>query len=111
MIRINNIKIKQDLDKDQLFNEIFKKYKIDSKTVITKRIVKKSIDARKKTDIFYNYSVEIECKNEEKIKGSQKIINEKNEIKVNVKRISNKRPVIIGAGPARIICSFNSSKE
>ena len=71
MIKITNIKIKADLSDDELFEKIYKKYKINKNDVTERRIIKKSIDARNKADIFYNYSVELECKNENKIKNDK----------------------------------------
>ena len=71
MIKITNIKIKADLSDDELFEKIYKKYKINKNDVTERRIIKKSIDARNKADIFYNYSVELECRNENKIKNVQ----------------------------------------
>ena len=73
MIKISNVKIRSDISEDELFAYIAKKYKINENDIIQKRIVKKSIDARNKSDIFYNYSVELECKNENKIKNAQKV--------------------------------------
>ena len=74
MIKITNIKIKADLSDDELFEKIYKKYKINKNDVTERRIIKKSIDARNKADIFYNYSVELECKNENKIKNVQIVL-------------------------------------
>ena len=47
MIKITNIKIKADLSDDELFEKIYKKYKINKNDVTERRIIKKSIDARK----------------------------------------------------------------
>ena len=66
MLKINNIKIYEDLTENDLLKKIIKKYCIKSDDIIDWHITKKSIDARKKADIHYNYSVEIEVKNEEK---------------------------------------------
>ena len=105
MIRLSNIKIRADLEEEELFDTICKKYKIDKADVIEKRIVKKSIDARNKSDIFYNYTVEISCKNEDKIKNAQKVEESEKHI-INVNRTSNVRPVIIGAGPAGLFAAL-----
>ncbi len=105
MIKLSNIKIREDLSENQLFDKIFKKYGIDIEDVSIRRIVKKSIDARNKDDIYYNYSVEIECKNENKIKGAQKV--KKDEpLKCTVKRNSKVKPVVIGAGPAGLFAAL-----
>lgn len=105
MIKITNIKIREDLSNDQLFEKICKKYKININDVVEKRIIKKSIDARNKSDIFYNYSVVLKCKNENKIKNVQKV-EEEQQIKINVNRKSSQRPVIVGAGPAGLFAAL-----
>ena len=110
MVRISNIKVRADFKEEELFDFICKKYKIKKNEVIKQRIVKKSIDARNKEDIFYNYSVVIECKNENNIKGAVKI-EEVTDYKINVKRKSNFRPVIVGAGPAGLFTALTFAKN
>lgn len=110
MIKITNIKIKADLSDDELFEKIYKKYKINKNDVTERRIIKKSIDARNKADIFYNYSVELECKNENKIKNVQ-IVKKEDPFKIIVNRKSSKRPVIIGAGPAGLFSALTLAQN
>jgi uncharacterized FAD-dependent dehydrogenase len=110
MIKITNIKIKADLSNDELFEKIYKKYKINKNDVTERRIIKKSIDARNKADIFYNYSVELECKNENKIKNVQ-IVKKEEPFKIIVNRKSSKRPVIIGAGPAGLFSALTLAQN
>ena len=110
MIKITNIKIKADLSDDELFEKIYKKYKINKNDVTERRIIKKSIDARHKADIFYNYSVELECKNENKIKNVQ-IVKKEEPFKIIVNRKSSKRPVIIGAGPAGLFSALTLAQN
>ena len=110
MIRLSNIKIREDLSENELFDKIFRKYKINKQDVRARRIVKKSIDARNKNDVFYNYSVEIECKNEERIKNAQKVIEQDN-MKFEIKRKSKIRPVVIGAGPAGLFAALTLAKN
>ena len=110
MIKITNIKIKADLSDNELFEKIYKKYKINKNDVTERRIIKKSIDARNKADIFYNYSVELECKNENKIKNVQ-IVKKEEPFKIIVNRRSSKRPVIIGAGPAGLFSALTLAQN
>lgn len=110
MIKITNIKIKADLSDDELFEKIYKKYKINKNDVTERRIIKKSIDARNKADIFYNYSVELECKNENKIKNVQ-MVKKEEPFKIIVNRKSSKRPVIIGAGPAGLFSALTLAQN
>lgn len=105
MVRLTNIKIRKDLSDDELFNEICKMYQINPKDITEKRIVKKSIDARNKADIFYNYAVEIACKNESKIKNAQ-VVEKEPPLEVIINRKSSVRPVIVGAGPAGLFAAL-----
>lgn len=105
MVRISNIKIRSNYNDEELFNYIYKKYKINKANVTEIRIVKKSIDARNKADIFFNYTVELKSKDEEKIKGAEKV-EPVCEPKINISRKSQIRPVIIGAGPAGLFAAL-----
>lgn len=110
MIKISNVKIRSELSEDELFEVIYKKYKIDKSEVFERKIVKKSIDARNKADIFYNYSVLLKCKNENKIKNVHVVEDEK-EFNIHINRKSNERPVVIGAGPAGLFASLVLAKN
>ena len=68
MIRINNIKVYEDLDEEHLINFISNKYNILKQDIIDWHISKKSIDARKKDNVHYNYSIDLNFKNENKYK-------------------------------------------
>lgn len=104
MYRIENIKIKEDLEKEELIEYICKKYRINIKDILSWSIFKKSVDARDKNDIFYNYTIDIESN--KKIKNAKTVIEEK----IELTNICNKpnliRPVIVGAGPAGIFCAL-----
>ena len=98
MLRINNIKIFEDISNEEIFSIALKKNRINPKDVINWHISKKSIDARKKDNVHYNYSIDIEVKNENQYKNLTKVKDfEFPKIKINT--TFNKRPVIIGAGP------------
>lgn len=105
MIRIKNLKIKEDLEKEEVLKYACKKFKIKEKDVINWHIFKKSIDARDKNNIFYNYTIDIECKNEKYIKNVEYIEDEKIE-KIKINRKSMYKPVIIGAGPAGLFSAL-----
>lgn len=110
MVRISNIKVRYDYEVDELFDFIYKKYGINKNDVSKRRIVKKSIDARNKEDVFYNYAVEIECKNEEKIKGAVKVEDNAG-LEINVRRKSKYSPIIVGAGPAGLFAALTLIKN
>lgn len=105
MIRINNIKIKQDLSDDKLFEAVIEKYKIKKEDIIDWNISKKSIDARKKDDVCYVYSFDFKVKNEEKYKHFDKV-KEFQMPKINIKNTENKKTVIVGAGPSGLFAAL-----
>ena len=65
-LRIDNIKIRKDLSNEEIITEALEKYKISKAFVNEAKIIKKSIDARDKNDIFYNYSVLVNIQNKAK---------------------------------------------
>lgn len=124
MIQINQMKLPvshTDEDLKRKIDSMLKLHqyqKTDSKVDYSYEIIKKSIDARKKPDIYYIYSVLIVLKtgNEEKIVKS---VNNNN-IMLTKKRkydffdemqhktfaFSSKRPVVVGSGPAGLFCAY-----
>ena len=105
MIRIDNYKVFKDLSNDELFMEVLKKNKIDSNDVIDIRIVKKSIDARDKKNVYYNYAFDVKVCDEGKY-NNLKIVEEVEPVVIDVKRNSEYKPIIIGSGPAGLFCAL-----
>ena len=62
MLRLT-FKIKKDVTKDTLLNEICSKNRININDIIDWHIVKKSIDARNKFDVHYVYVLDFKFKN------------------------------------------------
>ncbi len=104
MYRIENIKIREDLEKEELIKYICKKYRINIKDILSWRIYKKSIDARNKNDIFYNYTIDIESN--KTIKYAKIVQKDKIELRNFCTNPPKGRPVIVGAGPAGIFCAL-----
>lgn len=105
MLRINNFKIRKDLTEKEVIEQALEKNKINKNDVLNIYISKKSIDARKKEDVHYTYSMDLEVKNETKYKKLSKI--KKIEYpKFTVNRSSSIKPVIVGAGPAGLFAAL-----
>lgn len=105
MIRINNIKIRKDITNNEVFNLAIKKINIKKEDIIDWHISKKSIDARKKDDICYVYSIDIKVRDENKYKKFEKVK------EYTFPNISNKKtflnqPIIIGAGPSGLFAAL-----
>lgn len=81
------------------------------------RILRRSVDARKKPELFFSYTIGCTVKNEEalrkKVKNKKVIFVEKKEYRfpaVGIKRLEH-RPVIIGMGPAGLFCGYYLAKH
>lgn len=105
MLRINNIQIRKNMTDSELFETVIKKYSISKDDILDWHIVRKSIDARKKEDVHYTYSIDIDVKDEKKYKKFEKV--KKFEMPtIKIKNNSTTRPIIIGAGPAGLFAAL-----
>lgn len=108
MIRINNIRVPLEFDFSDLKKFCAEKFRISDERIKSVRLSKKSVDARKKTDVHFIISLDIEAKNEQqllkKIKNSvsiEKYVYHIDKVSKNVQR-----PVIVGFGPAGMFASL-----
>lgn len=114
MIKINQLKLPSTyIEKD--FKQYIAKYlQIDTSHIQSYRILKRSIDARKKPEIFYVFSVAVSVGSLEKSILKKQYKNGR--ITLYQKQCYqlpdagdvalNQRPVIIGAGPAGLFCAY-----
>ena len=112
MIQISQIKLPVSHTKNELENKIKNILKINEKQLLSYQILKKSIDARKKPDIYYVYSVLVQVTDE---KAVGKKVNHTNvtvakdmsySFPASGQEVLHRRPVIVGAGPAGIFCAY-----
>ena len=64
MIRINNIRVPLDFDFSELEKFCTGKFRILPENLKSVKLSKKSVDARKKTDVHFIISLDVEAKNE-----------------------------------------------
>lgn len=97
MTRINNIKVPLDFNFAELKKFCADKFNIPEKNIHSVRLAKKSVDARRKSDVHFIISVDISAKGEKSIKNGVPV----EEFVYTVPEVTaEKRPVIIGFGPA-----------
>ena len=112
MIRINEIKLSLDEDENLLKAKASKILKINSKYITGLTIFKKSVDARKKDDVHFSYSVDVEISLDE-----NQIVSKCKSKKVSLvkpykyempscERKSDFRPIIVGFGPAGMLAGL-----
>ena len=114
MIRVRQVKINvTDDNRDNLLKSISKKIKVNVDDIKDYVIVKKSIDARYKPDLFYVYEIDIEVNKEKEILKRNKDNNdivvaplEKYVMPMKGDITLYKRPIIVGSGPAGLFCAY-----
>lgn len=116
MIQIQQIKLKPEQNEKHLKQKIAALLKIKEEDILKYTIVKKSIDARKKPDLFYSYTVNVLTNRDKKILQKNKDKNitnyksNKYEFPVISSQMPKKRPVIAGSGPAGLFCAYFLAK-
>ena len=111
MIRISNINYPLTLDETNLPEFVAKKYKLSD--IRDFKIVKQSIDARKKNDIHYVYTVDVSVDNEDRFirKNKAFIKAPVNYYKPPKCSANGKKVVIAGFGPAGFMCAHTLAKS
>ena len=108
MIRLSNIRVPLDQDYSDLAGICEKKLRIRRSSIKSVKLSKKSVDARKKNDVHFIISLDIESDNEEKILRSVKGSVRVNEKKYVIEKVpeNSPRPVIVGFGPAGMFAAL-----
>ncbi|MGN0518268.1 MAG: NAD(P)/FAD-dependent oxidoreductase [Acutalibacteraceae bacterium] len=116
MIRLTDIKMPLNYTPDLLCKTIAAILRIDKQCITDIKLFKRSIDARKKNDIYFNITADISLDRNEKsvisrCKSSKATITEPYSYsypKVNTPMRT--RPIIAGAGPAGLFCALILAK-
>ncbi len=113
MIQISQLKLDIHHNKKDLEKKILKTLRIPETMLIFYKIKKQSIDARKKPQLFYVYTVCVEAKQEAQIIKKCKNSNVKYieapityQFIPSGEEVLKHRPVIIGTGPAGLFCGY-----
>ena len=117
MIRINQVKIRTGHSMEQLRKKAADLLRVPVQDIGELHIVRQSIDARKKPEIFYSYVLDVQVKNEDKVlhslkkkKGIRDQISKSQPVDYHFPESGN-RPlespiVIVGTGPAGLFCGY-----
>ncbi|MGN0142689.1 MAG: NAD(P)/FAD-dependent oxidoreductase [Roseburia sp.] len=110
MIRINQLKLPIHHTEDELEAKIRKILHIKPGQKFTWQIAKKSIDARKKPDLWYSYAVDVTIDGEtqicKRVHDNNVMLTKENKYVLPTAKLPEKRPVIVGAGPAGLFCAY-----
>lgn len=110
MIKINNLKLKINYSQNDVKHLIAKSLNINEQEILNFIVLKKSIDARRKPNIFYVLNVGVNIKNEEHFKhlkfeyDNTGIHYNKSVLKLETK------PVVVGFGPSGMFLALALSQ-
>lgn len=106
-LRVNGIKLDVKTDKKQLYKKVTTILKIKEKDIKSLKIIRRSLDARKK-DIKYVYSVNVELLDGVKPFMGKDVseATEKAFEPLKSEKAFEKRPVVVGFGPAGMFCAL-----
>ena len=120
MIRISQLKLHPDHTPEELEREVRRILRLRDNEKTDIHIRRQSVDARKKPDIFYIYTVDVETGNDAKILGHPAVRRNRNVSAVRIREYHfpavntaavrrtdpDLRPVIVGSGPAGMFCAL-----
>lgn len=112
MIRINQLKLPAEHTPEALLKKTAKTLRVAPEAIRELRIIKQSLDARKKPELYYSYTVDVRTERETAVVQNAKSPN------VSIAKDAayrfpecgcealTERPVIIGTGPAGLFCGL-----
>lgn len=112
MIRIQQLKLHTGHSGAQLEEKIRKTLRIREGETFSYRIVRRSLDARKKPELFYVYTVDVSTKGEKALlrKNRNKHVRESREVRYSFPEPGSEkmhcRPVVAGFGPAGLFAAY-----
>jgi uncharacterized protein len=116
-IKINNISLGLEDETLDLKARAAKKLRLSADKIQKMSILKESVDARKKDNIKFNYSLEVKTENEEQLVGrlGDKDVmlyksDEREKIVFGYTKLTS-RPVVVGMGPAGIFAALELARN
>lgn len=117
MIRINQLKLPVTHSEASFKKKVGRVLKLREERILSIKIVKQSIDARKKEELLYIYSVDVKSNLEDEIvvenaKNPNVVIapEKSYHFPKSGSEVLEHRPVIIGCGPAGLFCGLMLAK-
>ena len=116
MLRINQLKLPVSHTPDQLREKLLQNLRIREKELKQYTVRKRSLDARKKPELYYVYTIDFTATDEERLlKRLRGKVQRVKEIPYAApahgsEKMTN-RPVVVGCGPAGLFCAFLLASE
>ena len=117
MIRVNQVKVPLSHGQEDILYKTARILRIAPEKILSWQIVRKSVDARKKSEITVVYSVDVSVASQDKVLAGCKSnkVQEVTDITYSFPGTGSHelthRPVIIGTGPAGLFCGYLLAKH
>jgi len=116
-IIVNNIILDIEEDKSLLEEKVLKKLRLTKSQLNSIKVLRESIDARKKDAIKFNYTLEVTTENEKKLIGKLKDkdlkledIKYSDEVIFGIRKMEY-RPIVVGMGPAGMFAGLLMARK
>lgn len=111
MLRISQLKIKVGHSQEQLKKKLVRELRIHPEDLLQYEIRRQSVDARRKPELHYVYSIDVQVKKEKEVlkkhlKNVQKVQDTVYQAPTLKKDVPEQRPVVVGSGPAGLFCAW-----
>lgn len=114
MLRVNQVKIGTGHTEEQLRKKTAETLHILPQEILDMKIIRQSIDARRKPEVFYSYSLDVKVKDENKVlhrlRGRENQVSMQQPAAYLFPQAGEKRQahqtVIVGMGPAGLFCGY-----
>lgn len=111
MIRVSQLKLPLSHTKEELFEKLRKKLRVEEKEILDFTIRKRSLDARRADQIHYTYAVDVTLRDEKTYlkKNKDRDISYSTTVEYMPPKPANipaSRPVVCGSGPAGMFCAY-----
>ena len=111
MLRISQLKLPAGHTQEQLVKKLLHTLHIKENELKKYTVKKRSLDARKKPELYYVYSIDVSAAHENRIlrqsKGNvQRVTEQVYHAPDHGREKTEFRPVVIGSGPAGLFCAY-----
>lgn len=111
MLTIQQLKLPVSHKEEELEKKIIAALKITKEDLLSWKILKQSLDARKKPKLFFVYTIEAEVKREKTVlkkvdNNSVMLTVPKTFQYLQAKAEPGCRPIVVGSGPAGLFCAY-----
>lgn len=114
MLRLNQIELSIRHNQEQLFQKVAEFLKVPRTDILSVDILRRSIDARKKPEIFYSYTLDVAVRQEEAVvkrfRGREHLVSRSRTAPYVFPKSGRQPlsypPVVVGMGPAGMFCGY-----